>query len=228
MALVIPRGRALAGLVLCSCLAVGDSFVGSPLLSLQQQPRAALSSHALRDTTARVVGRPATLQMGAIEYVGSRLPANPDKEACACGSGLTYRNCCSEWHERGEKPVDPIVLIKTRYSAFAYNLPEFIIATTSKEGPEFNSNTESWDAQLRDFSKTYSFRKLSGETLGVSVEECKFWDGQRASVLFKARMLGEDNKLIELWERAVLIREREDDGWMYLQGKLLEHSGPLL
>ena len=41
-------------------------------------------------------------------------------------------------------------------------------------------------------------------------------------------MLGEGDKLIELWERAVLTREKDDDGWMYLTGNLLEHSGPLL
>lgn len=47
-------------------------------------------------------------------------------------------------------------------------------------------------------------------------------------MLFKARMLGEGDKLIELWERSVLVREKDNEGWMYLSGKLLEHSGPLL
>lgn len=232
MALLRACSRVLAGLVLFSCVHVADSFMGTPLVPLKQ-PGAARLQHAARRTTSetgfsRTRRGPVSLQMGALEYVGSRLPANPDKELCACGSGLSYRDCCSEWHERGEKPVDPIVLIKTRYSAYAYCLPEYIIATTSKEGPEFQSNTEAWHAQLTDFSKTYSFRKLSGETLGVAVEECKFWDDQRASVLFKARMLGEGDKLIELWERSVLIREKDDEGWQYLSGKLLEHSGPLL
>jgi hypothetical protein len=52
--------------------------------------------------------------------------------------------------------------------------------------------------QLRDFSKTYSFKKLSGGLLGVTIEECKFWDPLRASVRFKATMINSDNKLVEV------------------------------
>ena len=52
--------------------------------------------------------------------------------------------------------------------------------------------------QLRDFSKTYSFKKLSGDLLGVKIEECKFWDPLRASVRFKATMINADNKLVEV------------------------------
>jgi len=55
-----------------------------------------------------------------------------------------------------------------------------------------------WRMQLRDFSKTYSFKKLSGDLLGVKIEECKFWDPLRASVRFKATMINADNKLVEV------------------------------
>lgn len=34
------------------------------------------------------------LKMGALVYQGSRMPAAPEKEKCACGSGLSYRQCC--------------------------------------------------------------------------------------------------------------------------------------
>jgi SEC-C motif-containing protein len=147
---------------------------------------------------------------------------------CCLPAPLTDGGCPgSEWHERGEAPVDPIVLIKTRYSAFAYCLPEYIRATTSESGPEFDPRTEEWDAKLVDFCKTYSFRKLSGDVLGVSIEECRFWSPLRSNVLFKARMMSDDNKLIEFWERAVLTRESEDQGWKYHKGNLLEYTGPL-
>lgn len=197
---------------------------GTPLLP-RQQNHAALSPRSPQPTSGARGLRAAV--MGALTYSGARMPANPDKEKCACGSGLTYRRCCSEWHERGEAPVDPIVLIKTRYSAFAYCLPEYIRATTSESGPEFDPRTEEWDAKLVDFCKTYSFRKLSGDVLGVSIEECRFWSPLRSNVLFKARMMSDDNKLIEFWERAVLTRESEDQGWKYHKGNLLEYTGPL-
>jgi hypothetical protein len=63
--------------------------------------------------------------------------------------------------------------------------------------------------------------------LGVSIENCQFWSQLRANIVFKARMLGDDNKLIEFWERAILVRASEEDGWRYLKGDLLEHTGPL-
>ena len=47
---------------------------------------------------ARVGRSSLTLSMAAadspIVYSSARMPANPDKEKCACGSGLTYRRCC--------------------------------------------------------------------------------------------------------------------------------------
>jgi SEC-C motif-containing protein len=204
----------LAALFLCasmSILSAADAFAASPLLATRHQAGLLQPVLAAAPSQAKRQG-PAALQMvaapGPMVYQSARLPANPNKDKCACGSGLSYDRCCSQWHEKGEGPIDPILLIKSRYSAFAYNLPEYIIKTTSTEGPEYRPNLGDWEAELRDFCKTYGFKKLSGDTLGVSIEECKFWDNQRAAVLFKARMLGEDNRLIEFWERSVLVRER--------------------
>eukprot|EP00802_Teleaulax_amphioxeia_P013186 Tamp_13235.p1 GENE.Tamp_13235~~Tamp_13235.p1 ORF type:complete len:231 (+),score=45.99 Tamp_13235:60-695(+) len=207
-----------------------DSFAASPLLT--PRPQGSLRPPVVAARVRELRRGPAALKMatpgGAMVYQAARLPANPDKDKCACGSGLSYGRCCSQWHERGEGPIDPILLIKSRYSAFAYNLPEYIIKTTSPDGPEYKPNVGIWESELKEFCKTYGFKKLSGDVLGVSIEEVKFWDNQRASVLFKARMLGEDSSLIEFWERSVLVREREDSGWMYLKGTLMEHNGPLV
>jgi SEC-C motif domain protein len=201
----------LAALVLCVSMSTADAFAASPLLAPRHHAGLLQPVLAAAPGQAKRQG-PAALQMvaapGPMVYQAARLPANPKKDKCACGSGLSYDRCCSQWHKKGEGPIDPILLIKSRYSAFAYNLPEYIIKTTSTEGPEYKPNLGDWEAELRDFCKTYGFKKLSGDTLGVSIEECKFWDNQRAAVLFKARMLGEDNRLIEFWERSVLVRER--------------------
>ena len=119
---------------------------------------------------------------------------------CCLPAPLTDGGCPgSEWHERGEAPVDPIVLIKTRYSAFAYCLPEYIRATTSESGPEFDPRTEEWDAKLVDFCKTYSFRKLSGDVLGVSIEECRFWSPLRSKSSFQIGSRGLGAPLKRCW-----------------------------
>jgi hypothetical protein len=34
--------------------------------------------------------------------------------------------------------------------------------------------------------------------------------------------------VLQFWERATLIREKEDAGWLYLKGTLLEFKGPLV
>jgi hypothetical protein len=64
---------------------------GTPLLP-RQQNHAALSPRSPQPTSGARGLRAAV--MGALTYSGARMPANPDKEKCACGSGLTYRRCC--------------------------------------------------------------------------------------------------------------------------------------
>ena len=55
---------------------------------------------------------------------------------CACNSGLRYGECCHHAHENGHA-ADALTLLRARYSAFRYRLPDFLMSTTKKGSPEW-------------------------------------------------------------------------------------------
>ena len=63
-----------------------------------------------------------------------RLPAKG--AACACGASQSYEECCKPCHE-AVRAEDPLELIRARYAAYAYRLPDFLIDTTSPEHEEW-------------------------------------------------------------------------------------------
>jgi SEC-C motif-containing protein len=48
--------------------------------------------------------------------------------ACPCGSGLAYSRCCRPLHLGGDAPTAE-ALMRSRYSAFAKHLPDYVAAT---------------------------------------------------------------------------------------------------
>ena len=53
-----------------------------------------------------------------------------DALKCPCGSQDSYKNCCKPLH-RGEPAKSAVQLMRSRYSAYALSLPDYIIATPS-------------------------------------------------------------------------------------------------
>ena len=81
----------------------------------------------------------------------TRVPKDPEV-ACACGSKRTYANCCKKFHDSGEAPDDPINLIRSRYSAFAYRLPGYIMRTTAQGSADWKINQNQWEKEILGFS----------------------------------------------------------------------------
>lgn len=52
----------------------------------------------------------------------------PSPSACPCGSGLAYWRCCERYHA-GEAAPTPEALMRSRYSAFALDLIDYLQAT---------------------------------------------------------------------------------------------------
>ena len=51
-------------------------------------------------------------------------------EKCFCCSGDSYEICCKPYHLGAKNPKSAEQLMRSRYSAFALNLPEYLIATS--------------------------------------------------------------------------------------------------
>lgn len=67
---------------------------------------------------------------------------------CPCGKDLSYMECCRPYH-KGEKDAEsPEWVLRSRYVAFAYRLPEYIIRTTHKTNADYMTDKIKWAKKL--------------------------------------------------------------------------------
>ena len=52
------------------------------------------------------------------------------KESCLCGSKQPYLNCCSIYHTKSELPSTAEQLMRSRYTAYALKLVDYLVETT--------------------------------------------------------------------------------------------------
>jgi SEC-C motif-containing protein len=128
---------------------------------------------------------------------------------CPCGSGEKYKNCCQKFH-KGALPKTAKELMRSRYSAFALNLPKYIIKTTHPKNQEFSTDTAAWLESIQQFSCNTEFKKL---------EVLEFIDGESvAYVTFKTTLFsnGED---CSFCEKSKFLKE--ENRWLYHSGEFL-------
>ncbi|AXH13550.1 YchJ family protein [Halarcobacter bivalviorum] len=129
---------------------------------------------------------------------------------CPCGSQKKYKKCCRIFHF-GETPSTALELMKSRYSAYVANNPEYIINTTHKENSDYTTNIQEWKNSINSFSKYSDFKKL---------EIIDFIDGQEvAYVTFKATIFqgAIDSSFIE---KSKFIKE--ENRWLYHSGEFIQ------
>lgn len=79
--------------------------------------------------------------------------------SCPCGSVAKYKKCCGVYH-RGALAPDAVTLMRSRYSAYAACLPEYIMRTTHPQCPQFEPDTSAWAASIAHFCRSTQFLKL--------------------------------------------------------------------
>ena len=120
--------------------------------------------------------------------------------SCPCGSALACDACCGRYHA-GEKAPDAPALMRSRYSAFVLELPDYLLATwhpsTRPARLEPNENGLKW--------------------LGLELRRHVVIDDDHATVEFVARskLAGRAQRLHEI-SRFV----REDGRWFYVDGEM--------
>jgi SEC-C motif domain protein len=120
---------------------------------------------------------------------------------CPCCTGLDYDECCKPYHMGSAAPT-ALALMRSRYSAYALGLVDYIIQTTHPK----NMRKKTAD-EIRRFSKDTQFVKLEIEGFGED------W------VAFAAHLMQEGHP--------VLLKEKSrfaklDGKWLYLSGVLSE------
>lgn len=130
-------------------------------------------------------------------------PISPNA-ACPCCSGKNYEECCGPCH-LGKSAETALQLMRSRYSAYALDLPDYIIATTHPRNPAYEKDLETWRKSIVSFSGATHFKKLE---IGAFEEK-----GNTATVTFTAYLeqAGQD---VSFQEKSLF--ERIDSKWLYL------------
>lgn len=109
------------------------------------------------------------------------------KNTCSCCSEKTYENCCKQFHVENNCK-NPIDLVKSRFSAYALNIADYIIKTTHPLSPQYIINKTHWKKDISYFSNSFSFEKL--EILDFQEKE------NMAIVVFTIYLKQKDKNLI--------------------------------
>lgn len=140
------------------------------------------------------------------------IPDNP----CPCCSGDTYEKCCKPFHE-GNLPETALQLMRSRFTAYVFDIPDYIIKTTHPANPQYSENTFSWKRNISQFSRSSVFNKL--EILDFKAQETF------ATVIFTAYITQNDHDCT-FTEKSLF--EKFQGRWLYRGGQLAEGHAPNL
>ncbi len=127
---------------------------------------------------------------------------------CPCSSQVVYHKCCKPYHD-GAIPQSALLLMRSRYCAYALGLADYLMNTTHPDHPAYNPDFVEWKADLLNFSRGTNFH-------GLKILE--FVDGdETASVSFSAYLRqGEHDSTFS--EKSTFIKQ--DGRWLYQAGEL--------
>ncbi len=125
---------------------------------------------------------------------------------CPCGSMQTYESCCAPFHQ-GVLPKKAVELMRSRYSAYALHLPDYIIETTHLDSPSFLKDPLLWRREITEFSRGTRFEKL--EILHAEEKEDK------GTVVFRAHLF-QGNNNVSFQEDSSFLKV--NGKWLYLNG----------
>ncbi len=105
--------------------------------------------------------------------------------------------------------------MRSRYSAYALNIPEYIVETTHPASPQYTENKFAWKRSISQFSQNTTFQKL--EVLDFKEKE------NLATVTFTCHIL-QNNSDASFTEKSYF--ELYKGKWLYSRGLLKEGHAP--
>jgi len=122
---------------------------------------------------------------------------------CPCQSGKNYNECCQPYHKNFNAPTAE-ALMRSRYSAYAKGLTEYIIATAH---PKQLLNRPNYKKEIELFAKN---------TLFEGLEVLKVEEGPEMSFVTFLAHLRQGQQDISFKEKSRFIKENEK--WLYIDG----------
>lgn len=139
-----------------------------------------------------------------------------NSDPCPCTSGDAYKDCCRRYH-KGVPVENALQLMRSRFAAYALNLPDYIVDTTHPANPEYHDNKFTWKRSISQFSKNTAFNKL--DVLDFKEKRAM------ATVTFVAHITQNDNDAT-FTEKSFF--EEFHGRWLYRGGQLAEGRSPNL
>lgn len=139
-----------------------------------------------------------------------------ETKQCPCGSGLFYPDCCQRFYQ-GALPENALQLMRSRYTAYVLDKPDYIIHTTHPASPQYNVNKFLWKKQLSQFSKNSVFNGL--QILDFKEHETL------ATVTFTA-YIHQQERDATFTEKSFF--EKKGNSWLYRGGHLAKGHAPNL
>ena len=132
----------------------------------------------------------------------------PESPNCPCASALPYQMCRARYHA-GALPEDAAVLMRSRYSAFAKHLADYIIKTTHPEKAKRNPSLVKWKQELLQFSRDTQF---------VGLRILDFVDGEKAATVTFTAYLMQHGRDVSFTEKSTFAKVGKR--WLYKSGDL--------
>ena len=134
-------------------------------------------------------------------------------DICPCGSLKKYKKCCKPFHDKITFPKTALELMKSRFSAFAVLIADYIIFTTHENNSDYISDLKSWNQDIMNFSKNTRFERL---------EILDFIEGEVESfVTFKATLFQNNTDIKNIKKSRFL---KVEDKWFYVDGQFLDEG----
>lgn len=122
--------------------------------------------------------------MGFGTFLGSSGPDSkesgmiPGPDAlCVCGTEKPYGKCCRKYHVAQSSPWQAEDLLRSRYSAYAFQLTSYIMRTTHSSTAELDRRK--WRRDILQFCREYNF------VGGVDIMEQSMTGPNATSILFR-------------------------------------------
>ena len=133
-----------------------------------------------------------------------------DKEnLCPCCSDKKYKECCSPYHSKEASPPNALALMRSRYSAYALQLADYIIETTHPDNPSAIPEKDKWKQDILNFSQNTDFKKL---------EIIRFNHGSQTAYVTFVAHLQRDQGYATLCEKSHF--EKIDEKWLYRSAEI--------
>jgi SEC-C motif domain protein len=124
---------------------------------------------------------------------------------CPCHSGKLYSACCEPYHH-GTIPENALVLMRSRYAAYALGLVDYIIDTTHFSDPSKAPPIGQWRQSILGFSTSTDF-------LGLKIHS--HTEGRSEAIVKFTAVLKQGDRDSSFTEKSRFVKE--NGRWLYVQ-----------